>query len=91
MVTDNRIICPYCDLVFKDSHLFNAHNGKGIVCNTCKKVFMLNVEMVVEYTTKSDCELNNEIHDWQESTWITSSTMVFYHCTKCDIGKTEDR
>lgn len=89
MVIDTKVVCPCCGLVFWDSHLFNR--GGAVTCNRCKKTFMLNVNIVVEYITRKDCELNNEMHDWQESTWITSSDYVFLHCGKCDIGKAEKK
>lgn len=57
----NEIICPYCDEVFLDSHLYEDEDE--VECE-CGMRFELGVTTETTYHTSANCELNNAEHDW---------------------------
>jgi DNA-directed RNA polymerase subunit RPC12/RpoP len=86
-----KAICPLCgyeigyyaDLIDCDDEV--------VECEHCGKKSKLSVEMKLEFTSTSDCELNDGEHNWEETTFITSKQDIYYHCTICDATKSEPR
>lgn len=85
----NSPICPYCAKEVGYYADYADSDGEIIACE-CGKNFKLAVEAVLEFTSTTDCELNDSVHDWEPSAWITSETTNFYHCSKCDCTKSID-
>jgi len=88
---EDNVICPLCG----EEHGYYADmadcDGETLECEHCGKNFKLAVEAKLEFTTTTDCELNEGKHDWKESTTITGGQTIFYNCTICDAVKQEPR
>ena len=92
--TDN-ITCPYCGDEIESSWEYDDDEGE-IECEYCEKKFHYERHTTIKYTTSSNCEENNEEHDWGEweyvsidTTWrdeIPEEISDFYmrKCKKCD-------
>lgn len=48
----DKIVCPYCGHVHKDSWEYNDWSGKRVACHSCGEEFELHVEVTIEYTTE---------------------------------------
>lgn len=83
--TEN-VVCPFCATEIGYYVDMADCDGQTIACE-CGKDFKLSVEVKLEFTSITDCELNKDEHDWAESIFITSKQTIFYHCTKCDATK----
>jgi DNA-directed RNA polymerase subunit RPC12/RpoP len=90
MATDD-VICPYCGCEVGYYAEMADCDGEAMECDECGKQFKLEVVKKLEFTTLSDCSLNDAEHQWKESTFITSQEAIFYHCTVCDATKREPR
>ena len=75
---DREIICPYCDAEYQESFLLQDESPK---CEACGKWFELQVSIETTYHTYTNCELNGEEHDWEESS--CTDLCVSYKCSKC--------
>lgn len=80
---EDEIICPYCNYKFSDSWEYGleGEDSQEFHCDECDKKFYVEKNVSVSYTTKADCELNNEEHSWV----ITQAhpTFDFAFCKKC--------
>lgn len=89
------IICPYCGDEIEDSWEYEDDEG-DIQCEYCGKNFHYERHTTIKYTTTSNCEENNEKHDWNEWEYVEIDTnwkdeipdeiSDFYmrKCKKCD-------
>ena len=91
-----EIVCPYCGYKYSDSWEYDNEGGE-LECYECGKTFNYSKDVSVSYSTWSDCEENNEEHNWSEWKYVESNEDVltkelheevndFYirECTKCD-------
>ena len=91
----NNIICPYCGDEIEDSWQYDDDEDE-IQCEYCNKIFHYERHTTIKYTTTSNCNDNNEDHDWDEWDYITidknwkdeipAEIADFYmrKCKKCD-------
>lgn len=80
MERGSSIICPYCQN--NRGHDIKASDGDVLNCGECNHIFTLNVEMVAEFTTRKDCGLSSEDHEW-----AYSATGAWNYCRNCDTEK----
>jgi len=81
----SNIKCPYCD---KDCEDYEHGATRGLEtkvefeCEHCGKKFY--IEVTIVYSTYSDCELNGESHDYEQS---VSQPTVFNckNCSQCKV------
>jgi len=94
---DNQaVICPYCGS--KDGDAWERQREEGTnTCDDCGKKFNWRREVHCEYITSGDCELNNELHEFEEHEhWIMdkkNDTEEFRirDCKKCAEYKVDRR
>ncbi len=94
-ILTKNIICPYCGYEEFDSWEYNDDEGE-IECPYCEKKFYYKRSITIKYTTTSNCEDNDEDHEWNEweyieidKNWrdeILEEVNDFYmrKCKKCD-------
>jgi len=83
----SNIKCPYCNKDCDDYDYEVAQNLEEKVefeCEHCGKRFY--VEAIITYCTYSDCELNDEPHDWEQSV----SHPTVFDCRNCYQHKVEN-
>jgi hypothetical protein len=72
--------CPYCDLDCEDSEYEVARDLERRIefeCEHCEKKF--HAEACIVYSTYSDCKLNDEKHDFEQS----ESHPTVFNCKNC--------
>lgn len=79
---EDRIICPYCDYIDENSHEVLA-NKDILKCFQCGKLFQYERHIEISYSTKRDCNVNNEPHHWTIQREDGERNFV-YSCKKCD-------
>ena len=85
-IHESQIKCPYCDTECYDDDYQVGNEFDSPVdfeCDNCEKVFFAEANVV--YSTYSDCELNNEDHDFE----VSRTHPTVFNCKRC--YKTEVR
>ena len=79
-IHESRIKCPYCDKECEDDDYNIAEQFDSQVdfeCPYCEKIFFAEANIV--YSTYSDCELNNEEHDFE----VSPTHPSVFNCKNC--------
>jgi len=63
---ENEVTCPYCGYSISDSWDLDGDDGEDDVmeCGNCWKKFVWWRNIRISYSSKADCELNNEPHEF---------------------------
>ena len=84
-IHESRIKCPYCDAECNDDdcHVGNEFDSQvDFECDDCGKTFFAVANVV--YSTYSNCELNDEEHDFEVSP-THPSVFNCKNCTKYEV------
>ena len=90
--SDKSIICPYCgDERDIDIEVDYDESGYEEECANCGKTFFVDAHVSWTWTTKQNCKLNNEEHDWSCDPKETGNRCVgevreygvYMQCLKC--------
>jgi len=80
-IHESKIKCPYCDAECNDDDYNVANQGfdsqVDFECDHCGKIFFAEANIV--YSTYSDCELNDEEHDFL----VSKTHPTVFYCRKC--------
>ena len=86
---ENQIICPYCGEENEDSWEFGDSEDEQ-ECYECGKYFSWERHTSVSYTSKADCELNGEQHNYNEDPdFVSDKDGKSWYCTICGMMKFE--
>ena len=78
---DNNVICPYCKHEYQPDTETYSEDNREEECGKCGKKYHLYQSFSVEHTTKPDCDLNGESHDWDV---VSSRHPQYQRCGNCD-------
>ena len=95
---ENELTCPYCNYKHDESYEFFGNTGDECTtheCHNCEKTFHASRDISITYSGKSDCELNGNVHDWEdwERVRISEYLGCFFkgrfckNCSQCETAR----
>ena len=74
--------CPYCGHTYQPESETYSEDSWVETCDACDKQYHATDRFSVTHYAEPDCELNGEVHDWQDRYVRGGRKHPF--CTKCD-------
>ena len=87
-IHESTIKCPYCDCDCRDDDYEVAQDFDDRIefeCQSCERIFWAEASIV--YSTHSDCALNDEKHDWENS----GHHPTVFNCKNCSQYEVRER
>ena len=83
-MSENELICPYCE--HEQADAWEVADGPGhMQCGECEKFFVYDTEMFRTYSAQKSPCLNSEgEHDWKMSMGIPDDQKKLRYCRVCD-------
>jgi hypothetical protein len=74
--------CPYCEHAYQPESETYSEDSRVEECEGCGKNYHAKDSFSVTHYAEPDCELNGEVHDWQDKCVRGGRKHPF--CTKCE-------